>query len=125
MKISALIRVHGDPEGAFLHFFDDEVGRVKDVSVVMRERSVSVCLLRHLLEPYKGMWGRKEKGKEMGKERILIISLLGLCQDMCRSIHEFGMSLNSKKIRLMSMFAEKTPETSNQKYDRFFFLNPF
>ena len=69
MKISALIREHGDPEEAFLHFFDEEVGKVKDVSVVMRESSVSVCLLRHLLEPFKGMRRKSEKKMPRKMER--------------------------------------------------------
>ena len=54
-KLSVIIRLHGDPETAFLDFFEEEVLKVKELSVVMRERSVSVCVLRHLLEPYKGL----------------------------------------------------------------------
>ena len=46
---------------------------MKDVSVVMRESSVSVCLLRHLLEPFKG---REKKRKK--KMRRLIDSLFFL-----------------------------------------------
>ena len=51
--ISYFLYLHQEPENLFKLLLEDEIKRVKSISVVMRERSLSVCLLRFLLDPFR------------------------------------------------------------------------
>ena len=48
-----LAKLHGEPEDLFLVCFDYEMQTSKELSVVMRQLSPSVCILKCILEPFR------------------------------------------------------------------------
>ena len=52
--MAVLLDLHGDPEGFFFVELRSELESHKKVALLMRETSPSVCLLKHLLEPFRG-----------------------------------------------------------------------
>uniref|UniRef100_A0A7S4NNP7 Uncharacterized protein n=1 Tax=Paramoeba aestuarina TaxID=180227 RepID=A0A7S4NNP7_9EUKA len=92
---NVILKLHGQPKDLFVYFFESELEQKKDIALVMRERSLSVCVLKHIIAPFAPL-----------------VSL------SCQRLVQFGLSLSEKKSQFLMNYGSEEVEKMAPKYLR-------